>query len=303
MKKIISLIGVALLIVIISVLFNAFSFTNHKQDNRLKILVTIPAEKYLIEQIAGQNVAIHVLVPPGYSPETYEPTPQDIQAISKANVYYIEGLLAYEITNLAKIKEINPNLKIVNISDGIEYLPLVDQDHLTESQRKNPDEIKDPHVWLSPKNLKIQAKNLTKSLIDLMPGNASDLVKNEQLLIEKLSNLDESLKTTLKPLNGKSILVYHPAFGYFCSEYGLTQKHIEIEGREPSIAEVTKIVEEAKKDNIKVIFIQEQLSQTTARSIAKELGGAVVPLDPLAEDIVSNLQKIADILSQELVKE
>ena len=277
-------------------------------EDVVKVMVTVPPQKYLVEKIGGASVKVSVLIPPGASHETYEPTPKDIQALSQADVYFGIGKIGFEVSQMPVIQEMYPDLKIVDTSKGVTFRTL--ENHFHEGEEESHDASdsaeeavsgeEDPHIWLSPKTLKIQAKHITETLIALEPEREKDFLNGEAALFAELDAVDTQLRETLLPLKGTTVLVYHPAFGYLLDEYGLIQEHIEIEGREPALSEVEKIIKEAKADKIKVIFVQEQFSQSVARTIAEELNGVVVSLDPLKENVIQNFQDLANTLKENL---
>lgn len=152
---------------------------------------------------------------------------------------------------------------------------------------------KDPHIWLSPKLVKRQARTIADALIAADPAGKATFEKNLSAFIKDLDTLDNALKKALAPIKGKTLMVFHPAWGYFAHAYGLKQEAIEVEGKNPSAQRLVEIIEKAKKENVRVIFVQAQFSMKSARQIARAINGAVVPINPLAENYMSNLQVIA----------
>lgn len=304
------LIPVALVICIFLAKGFFDSQTLTTEEGITKVMVTVPPQKYLVEKIGGSHIDISVLIPPGASHETYEPTPKDIQALSQADVYFGIGKIGFEVTQMPRIQEMYPDLKIIDTSVGVSFRTL--ENHFHEGDEENHDASEsaqeevageeDPHIWLSPKTLKIQAKHITETLISSQPEKEQEFLNGEAALFAELDAADVQLREILLPLKGKTVLVYHPAFGYLLDEYGLVQEHIEIEGREPALSEVEAIIKEAKADGVRVIFVQEQFSQSVARTIAEELDGVVVSLDPLKENIIQNFQDLANTLKENLQK-
>lgn len=152
---------------------------------------------------------------------------------------------------------------------------------------------KDPHIWLSPKLVKRQALTIADALIAADPAGKATFEKNLSAFIKDLDTLDNALKNALAPVKGKTLMVFHPAWGYFAHAYGLKQESIEVEGKNPSAKRLAEIIEKAKKEDVRVIFVQPQFSMKSARQIARAINGAVVPINPLAENYMSNLQVIA----------
>lgn len=152
---------------------------------------------------------------------------------------------------------------------------------------------KDPHIWLSPKLVKRQARTIADALIAADPAGKATFEKNLNAFIKDLGTLDNALKKALAPIKGKTLMVFHPAWGYFAHAYGLKQEAIEVEGKNPSAQRLVEIIEKAKKENVRVIFVQAQFSMKSAKQIARAINGVVVPINPLAENYMGNLQAIA----------
>ncbi len=109
---------------------------------------------------------------------------------------------------------------------------------------------------------------------------------------------DPTIAELLKPHAGKEILVFHPAYGHFTKQYGLKQVPILIDGKEPSAKQLVEIIESAKASGFQIVFVQPQFSAKTASVIAEQVGAAVVEIDPLSQDYLSNLRKMAAAVEQ-----
>ena len=157
----------------------------------------------------------------------------------------------------------------------------------------------DPHVWLSPKILKAQASTMAGVLKNASPETAEQIDQNLKSLLSELDALDTQLAEQLAFMNGQTFYVYHGAFAYFAEAYGLKQESIEIGGRRPEPKRLATLVEKAKKEGVKLIFVQPQFDQTSAKSLAEAIGGKVLPLDPLEEDVFSNLTRIAETIGRQ----
>lgn len=259
---------------------------NEPPKSALSVVVSIMPQKYFVDQISGGKIPVAVLVSPGKSPHNYEPSPRQMSEIARAKVLFITGM-AFEKRISEKLAGTIPTLKIVNTADGIGLRKNIEE--LDE-----PEEALDPHTWLSPQLARVHAKNIAKVLAEIDPANAAEYQANLEALDKKLIDLDANLKETLAPLKGKTFFVYHPAFGYFADAYGLKQAAVETGGHEPGPREIAELVRRAKQEGVKVIFVQPQFSPRAAENIAREIGGAVVPMDDLAYDYISNLEDMAE---------
>jgi zinc transport system substrate-binding protein len=202
---------------------------------------------------------------------------------------------------------------MINISEGIKRIALSEDDkefehhhhHESEAHQHSDDEsqYQDVHVWMSPANNLIIAQNICKALQTADPANSAFYTANLNKFSEKLLALDEKLKQLLAPHKGKTFLVYHPAFGYFGKHYGLIQEAVETGGKSPSPKHLEQLINEAKKDNVKIIFVQPQFNEKYADIVAKAVGAKIVRIDPQLPDVLENYSYIAAQLSTALKSE
>lgn len=163
---------------------------------------------------------------------------------------------------------------------------------------KSEDDGKDPHTWTSPKNVKIMAKNIYNALVELDTKNKDYYLANYNNFIKEIEQTDKKIKNTLSKLEKNSkFMVFHPSWGYFAKEYNLVQFEIEVEGKEPKPKMLQKIIEDAKKENIKAIFTQTEFSDKSARVIASELKIKVLKETPLAKNWSQNLINMANAIA------
>jgi zinc transport system substrate-binding protein len=283
----------------------------NSQTDQLQVAVSILPQKQIVKEIGGERVAVEALIPPGFSPATFEPTVTEVKYISNADVYFRIGEIGFEKTNLDEIEDLNSNLKIVDTSANNQFRHIEAHHHAGEEDEHHEDEHEgedhaeemeesqiDPHVWLAPHMVKQQAEIITQTLVELDPDHQAEFEQNFAELAQKLDALDQELATAFAPIKGQTILVYHPAFGYLADEYGFTQEHIEIEGKEPSIKDLQAIIDRARMEGVKVIFVQKQFSQDSAKAIAQNIGGQVVQVNPLEENYLENIKSIAASFTQ-----
>ncbi|MCX5836277.1 MAG: zinc ABC transporter substrate-binding protein [Deltaproteobacteria bacterium] len=269
---------------------------------KLPVFVSILPQAYFLERIGGHHVDVGVLVGEGQSPHTYEPTPKQMAKLATAKAYFRIGV-PVERGVLRKIRQSHKNLVIVETQKGIAYRYLAGHDHDHGEGHVKDHEAKghktpDPHLWMDPKLVKIQARNIYDALCRLDTAHTQDYTGNLKAFLADLDRVDARISRSLAPLKGRMMYVFHPAFGYFADSYGLVQAPIEIEGKEPGAKQLAHLIERAKKDRVKVIFVQPQFSMRSAGTVAKEIGGVVVPINPLARDYLANLEKIASAVEQ-----
>jgi zinc transport system substrate-binding protein len=254
----------------------------------LRIFVSILPAEFLAAQVGGTRVRVETLVQPGHNPHTYAPTPLQMARLSKAQLYFRIGV-PFETPLIAKLQRTVPDLKIVDLQEGIDLLLLEESD---EEHHEHAGEL-DPHTWLDPNLALKQAQHIHGSLVALDPAGREEYDRNLARLADDLQELDRTLRTILQPLAGQTIYVFHPAYGYFCRAYNLKQKAINVLGKETGARHLARLIEEAKRDGVRVIFVQPQFSEKTAETIARSIGGSVVPLDNLSRDYLANMKAMA----------
>lgn len=254
----------------------------------INITVSILPQKYFVERIGGNLVRVSVMVQPGESPATYEPKPEQMTALSNADAYISIGV-PFEKTWLEKFQAANTSMKMVDTTQGID-------------RRATPDGGFDPHIWLSPSLVKIQSEIIYSVLAALEPTNESIFKANLDAFISDIDELDASIGATLEQTESKKFIVFHPAWGYFAQDYGLEMISVEVGGQEPSAQELAALIDQAKAENIKVIFAQPEFSQEDAKTIANEIGGEVILISSLNPDWLNNLNTVAETFANVLGK-
>lgn len=265
-----------------------------KQSGKPIVFVSIPPQKFFVERIAAGRVETQVLIAPGQSPHTYTPTPKQLARLSQAGLFFTIGI-PFEDAVIKKIRGQNSALKIADMGNGVKRGAA--PEHSSEHEHGHTGDM-DAHIWLDPANALAMARNTADMLSEIDPGNKAAYQKNKDALIAELEALDKTLSHTLAPFKGQRFYVYHPAFGYFARAYGLEQAAVETGGKEPTARALDALIRQARKDHVRVIFVQPQFSRKSAERVAREIGGAVVPIDPLAEDYTGNMQTLAREIKQ-----
>jgi len=258
----------------------------------IPVFVSIPPQKYFVEKIGGSLVHVSVMVPPGANPHIYEPRPSQMTALSKSRIYFAIGV-TFETVWLPKFAKLNPQMRIVHTDKGIDKMAMVAHHHDTPSSL-------DPHVWVSPPEVRIIARNILETFVEMDPSNSRTYQSNEEAFLEEIDRLHKDLTEVFKDKKGLKFMVYHPAWGYFARTYGLEQVPVEIEGKEPKPEQLKGLITRSKKDGIKIIFVQPQFSTKSAETLAKAIGGEVIFADNLREDWEKNLRVQAEKFEQAL---
>ena len=264
----------------------------------LRVFVSIAPQKYFVQKIGGNLVNVSILVPAGADPHTYEPKPRQMVELSKSALYFAVGV-DFEKPWLKKIAAIHPGMRIIHTDEGIAKIPMADHhrhegdSHKRDKKTRPHDGAPDPHVWLAPALVKIQAVHILRALIEADPKNRLAYTAGYDAFIKELDALDGELKSLFAGRKGEQFMVLHPAWGYFAEAYGLQQVPVEIEGKEPKAAQLQLLIRRARERGVKVVFVQPQFSTKSAEMVASEIGGQVIPVDSLAESWDANLREVA----------
>ncbi len=252
--------------------------------SKFPVTVSILPQAYFANRIGRERLDVQVMVPPGISPATYEPTPKQMAKLAGAKLFFSVGV-PFERTLVGKITKLFGHIRIVETASMIDSHGENSHSH-------------DPHTWLDPVLAKEQAKKMAEALIEADPAGAQQYQQGLAELIKDLDQLNSEIAELLKPHAGKKILVFHPAYGYFARRYSLKQLPIQIEGKAPSAKQLTELIETARASGFRIVFVQPQFSAKTASVVAEQIGAAVVEMDPLSQDYLSNLRKMAGAIEE-----
>lgn len=256
------------------------------------IYVSIAPLKYVVEQIADSSTKIEVLVPETTSPESYEPTVQQIKALSNARAYISTGLIDFEHALSGKIRDIAPNTALLDLSKGVDVLEGV-CGHNGDGHSHGID----PHIWLSPEIVSGMGYQISGLLAQFQPDSASVYQERADLFKWRVDSLDRYIRRTLSGAKRNDFAIGHTSLTYFADDYGLNQIAIEVDGKEPSVKAMKLLVDSLQNMGIKAVLFQRQTSDAAARTIARELpDGRAVEFDPLAPDWMNNMYRLTDSL-------
>lgn len=274
-------------------LISLSSTSCHRQNkNADTISVSIEPLRFITEQIVGNDFQIQVLVPPGSSPETYEPTSAQMLQTARSKVFIDIGLLDFEANLEQAIRKNMPQVALIKSSDRVPLLAgHCGHAHLDDEQAHGID----PHIWLSPTRLKIIAENIYNGLSTIYPDSIQ-YKTNFDALCRKIDSLDSTLNSLLTSQE-KGFLIYHPALTYLSADYGQNQISVEVEGKEPSAAYLSRLIDTAKTLKITKILYQKQFDKSTIEAIAAELHLTPVVIDPLEENVLENIEFLARLIA------
>lgn len=284
---------IAIRILLLSLVLGFSGFSHAAEP--LSVTVSLLPQQYFVERIGGPHVRAIVLVPPGKSPATHEPTPQQMQAVATSRLILRIGV-PFENNWLPRLAQLAPDARIVDLRDGIKLRPV----DLPPGSSAAVGGAPDPHIWLSPPLVMRMADRIRDELIALRPEAKAEFEANHRAFIADLKALDGDLRSRLANKKAPNFMVYHPSWGYFADAYGLKQMPVEAGWKEPGPRTLQLVIDGARQNGVRVIFVQPQFSQKEARTIAEAIGGEVLAVDPLAPDYIDNLRRVADTFARHL---
>ncbi len=280
-----------LLFLIIAVLFSACNTKKNKNSGNA-ITVSILPEKTFVEKIAGTDFKVNVLIPPGSSPAAYTLLPSQLKEIANSAVWFRIGYIGFEYSWKDKIAQANKEMKVVDLSEGLDLIAQSKQQHGDHFHMEGVN----PHIWLSPKLVKQIARKILDELILLKPEKSETYKANYSEFVKEIEQLDKQIKNKMKDYAGRIIILYHPSLSYYARDYGIKQYSLEVGGKQTTPQLMAKIVDLAKKENIKVIYIQSEFDREHARVFAEEIDGKIVQISPLAPDWADNLMEMTNTI-------
>lgn len=278
--------------ILISILLASCSTAPKKPKGKVVFASILPV-KYFVDKIVGDIYKVEVTVPPGVGPETYSPTPKQIAMLSQADAYFTVGYLSFEVDLLSKFSSVNPNLRVFQISKGINLIEEKEENHTDHIHLQGVD----PHIWSSPKEARIISHNIFEGVAAVDPDNKERYSKNLQSLLAEIDKVDSTITNILSKATAKKFIIFHPALGYFARAYGLEQLSIEFEGKVPSPKHMQELIEKARAGDVKLVFIQKEFDKRNAEIVAKELGCKAVQIDPLDYNWPEQMVSIASDLA------
>ena len=285
----------------------AKSKDSDSEDKIEEIAVSIEPLCYFAEKIAGSDYKFFSVVPAGQSPESFDPSPREMLRVGRAHAYMHIGQLGFEQILSNSIKENNSDTRVFDLSEGIDFF-LEGHLHVECSHGGNSHIEEghshdhyhhgghDPHIWTSFAGAKAMSENIFKALSSLNDKKGEYYKSNYLRLTAELELLEKSLHEQLDTLSCRSFLIFHPALTYFAEEFGLTQYSIEEDGKDPSPSSLKKLIEKARSEQIKVVFVQMEFDHRHAEQIASEIGAKVVTINPLDRKWDEQMERIAKAL-------
>lgn len=268
----------------------------NKATEKPTLVVSIEPLRYFVEAIAGEHYGVVTLVPPGSSPEAYDPTPDKLISMNEAAGYIRLGMMPFEQTWLKRMAEAVPHLRTLDAAEGVAYLDTpCDHSHGDEPH----EHAYDLHVWTSTQNGRIIAQNVTAFMQKIDTAHAAYYQQRCDSLLVHIDSLDAAIRQELKYVKHRTFGIYHPALAYYAKDYGLRQLAVEDGGREPSVARMAELVNACRRDSVRLIFVQKEFPMSKVTSLAKEVGARTMVINPLSAAWDEEMLDIARKLSHE----
>lgn len=261
---------------------------------RLIITTSIAPFEYFISEIAGSDFEVNVIVPPGASPATFEPTPSVLRGVAGSSAIILNGYLGYEMAWGDRITGINRDIALLRLADS--------QDLVYGEAHRHGDHFHysgvDPHFWTSPVAALKMADDILSFLRSIYPDRAGEFESNHGRLVITINEVAARLESLLGDYRGESFMIFHPALTYLARDYGLNQVSVEVDGKEPSPAQMKSFIDQGVEKGIAVIFVQKEFDRRNAEAIADEINAAVVEIDPLNREWPETVISIGEALSR-----
>lgn len=262
-----------------------------QQSEKPVITVTLEPLRYFTEAIAGDCFEVVSMVPKGSSPESYDPTPQQLVNLSKSQAYLRIGYIGFEQAWMKKLEANYPTMKVYDTSKGVELIREEGHHHGNHYHEGGVE----PHIWNSTQNASVIADNIYAALCEMDADHQPEYKQRLDSLKQVIARTDTDVRTLLANADS-TFLIYHPALSYFARDYGLHQISIEEGGKEPSPATLKTLIETCRREGAQVIFVQQEFDQRNAQLIADELGIQIVPINPLSHDWAEEMLRVASAL-------
>jgi zinc transport system substrate-binding protein len=265
------------------------------------IAVSIMPQEWFVARVGGGRARTLVLAGPGQNPHNYEPTPKQIRSLAEARAWILSGT-EFEISLRPKIEKLFPNLPVIDGTAGVIFRKLEAHNHDDDIDYEHNDDYDissleiDRHTWLGSRPAKILAAHIRDTLSIIDPEGAEYYNENCAALVLNIDAEFAALRRQLAPLKGSNVFVYHPSFGYFLDEFGISQQAVETGGKSPGPRQLSRLIALAKEEQPAAIFVQAQFPVAAAQTVADAVGAVIISIDPLAYDWLDNIKLMAAAL-------
>lgn len=265
--------------------------SDNQDDGKPVITVSILPQKTFVEKIGGDDFEVNLLIPPGSSPAAYTLLPSQLKDIAQSDVWFRIGYIGFEHSWQEKIKQANKDMRVVDLSEGLDLIYGVEEQHGDHVHKGGVD----PHIWLSPSLVKQMASEITAVLSDVNPEKSDQYKANYMEFAKEIDQLDVKIRNKLRDYKGSEFITFHPSLSYYAREYDLVQHSLETGGKEPTPQHLREVVDLANEKDIDIIYIQSEFDRDHARVFAEEIDGKIIEVWPLDPEWAENLMEMTHI--------
>ncbi|MDE6010294.1 MAG: zinc ABC transporter substrate-binding protein [Muribaculaceae bacterium] len=289
-----------------------------RDTGRKVIAVSFESQKWIVEQIVGDDYEVVALLPPGSDPELFDPDMRTMRALERAQLYLTTNTLGFETQVGERIRANYPDLEVIDISEGIEVLMHTHgvagasrHGHLHEDRHDEGEDghkhghdshpVGDPHVLSSLRNVGIVADNVLAAVRQLSPESTARYARNHALLEGRLLKMQTTTDSllTVSGAGGCSFVVMHPSLSYYARDYGMTQIPLEIDGKEATPRQLEERLHAAEESSPRALFFEEGHSARQAREIARSLGIEAYPVRLNGSDFLQGIDNVTRALARQ----
>lgn len=324
MKKIVLILGIVLIM--------AGCQSTSNESDKLTVAVSIVPQETFVKAVAGDLVDVVVMIPPGASPTNYQPTPQQIEELSRASIYLGIDVPTEQVNILPSLSSINDQMKVIDLAESVdEVYPArffededhedeghevedndehedeehEDEDHDEQEEDGHEDHVhegRDPHIWMSPKRVIVMIESIQEVLSSEDPDNSETYRENAEAYIKELELLNDRFEEGLSQLDNREFVVMHPSVGYLADDYKLEMIAIEKDGKEATVSHMKEVIDFCIEHGIEVVFYQSEFDDNQAKTIASEIGGRVQSFEPLASNYIEMMDELLDTFKKTLAE-
>ena len=264
-------------------------------EKPLVVSASIPAQAWLIKQIAGPAVSINTFLTAGSNPHSFEPSALQVKSLANSQIYFTIGI-PFETSLIERATQLNRHLTISAMDHGIQKISAHTQHHHHAATDHVCMADTDPHIWLTPPLMASMASNTYAALAQILPQNQTALKQKLNQTIRKLAALDAEIREQLKTAASHTWVVTHPSWQYFANTYDFKLLVLEQDGKAPSAKHLARLIKQAESARIGIIFTEPQFDPQPAHILAQQIGARVAIIDPLREDWYDLMLEVARLL-------
>ncbi|WP_457937493.1 zinc ABC transporter substrate-binding protein AztC [Mesorhizobium sp. 10J20-29] len=241
----------------------------------LKVIASFSIIGDFAENVGGDRIELSTLVGPDSDAHVYEPRPADAAAMAGADVVLVNGL-HFEGFLQRLVEASATSATVVELTKGVEPREMGGDAHGDEEADGHGHGAIDPHAFQSIPNARIYVANIADVFCDADAVGCATYRANAAAYTARLDELDAKVRAAVAaiPVDKRTIITSHDAFGYFAHEYGLTflaPEGISTEA-EASAADVAALIEQVRHDKASAIFIENITNRRLVEQIAGETG-------------------------------